>query len=228
MVQEIIKGKHRILLTSPEMCLDHPQFSKLLRTSGFTKCVTALVLDECHCVSQWGENFRKRFGDLGKLRSYFPTSVPFLATSATLPPSILAELCVKCCFEMNSTFQINLGNDRPNITALIGQMHGAASNLNALDFVIDDGAAGKRLKRTIIFFNTRDLTCKGHAHLEKRLRRHGIHNRIGFLHAARATPAKRKVMKDFRKGRIDVLCATEAAGMVYLFFHLAHALIHLI
>ncbi|KZT04201.1 uncharacterized protein LAESUDRAFT_620716, partial [Laetiporus sulphureus 93-53] len=50
---------------------------------------------EAHCVSQWGDKFRKIFAELGRLRSLAPLHVPFLATSATLPPLVLDEIRLK-------------------------------------------------------------------------------------------------------------------------------------
>ena len=54
------------------MCLSHPTFSQLVRSPDFAK---RLFVDEAHCISQWGDRFRKEYGDLGRLRSYVPTHV---------------------------------------------------------------------------------------------------------------------------------------------------------
>ena len=80
------------------MCLYHPSFSKLMRSADFTKNICMIAIDEAHCVSQWGDGFRKAFGELGRLRSYVPTSVPFLATSATLPPWFSRIYSLACTF----------------------------------------------------------------------------------------------------------------------------------
>jgi superfamily II DNA helicase RecQ len=108
------------------MCLDHVTFSALLRSTDFTKNIAAIIVDEGHCISQWGDNFRKRFADLGKLRSYVPCSVPFLVASATLPPHILEQVQARLHFFDNSTFLVNLGNDRHNVSMILCQMQGAA------------------------------------------------------------------------------------------------------
>jgi superfamily II DNA helicase RecQ len=208
---------HHLLLTSPEMCLDHPPFMKLMCSAEFTKNLAAVITDEAHCISQWGNSFRKRFSDLRKLQSFVPVSVPFLATSATLTSVMLAELKETLHFDTNDTFLLNLGNDRPNVTLIACLMRGAASDLSVLDFVANEAFSGDSLKRTIIFFNTCDLIYKGQRHLRQLLKNSPqpeLENQIGFIHAGRTMRARRKVMQDFRKGKIKILCATEAVGMV--------------
>jgi superfamily II DNA helicase RecQ len=66
-VQDIEERKHRVHLTSPAMCLEHPKFSKLMRTPEFTRNILAFVVDETHCISQWGNLFRQKYAELGKL-----------------------------------------------------------------------------------------------------------------------------------------------------------------
>jgi superfamily II DNA helicase RecQ len=211
--QEIESRQHRVILTSPEMCIEHQKFSKLLRTPEFTKHILAIVIDEVHCVSQWGDKFRKTFNELGRLRSYVPVSVPFLATSVTLPPHILGEIELKLCFSPARTLLVNLGNDRLNITPMVCHMRGTSSDLAALDFSVDEARAGAPLVRTFIFFNTRDLTQKAFNHLLG-LVPVQLQPQIGFLHAGQTKRARAKVMMDFDEGRIDILCATEAVAMI--------------
>jgi superfamily II DNA helicase RecQ len=195
------------------MCLDHKDFSKLMRSPNYTKTIAMIVIDEAHCVSQWGADFRKKYGELEKLRSFVPTSVPILACSATFPPLALSDFQEKLCFSIPRTFLINLGNDRHNITLLMCRMQGAAQDLGALNFVVTEALSGNPLKTSIIFFNTRDLTYKGYKHLQKQLPV-TMRTKIDFLHAGRTQRARRKAMQDFRDGNISILCATEAAGMV--------------
>ena len=195
------------------MCLRHPKFSQLLRSPDFAKHLLSIIVDEAHCISEWGETFRKDYADLGRLRSYVPTHIPFLVTSATMPPVVLLDIQNKLEFEILNTFIINLGNDRPNITPIVARMAGAASNLTALDFVLDELRSHNPLKRTIIFFNSRELAYKGCRYL-RTLISPGMTGKIDFIHALRSNRAKGKVMRNFRSGGVDILCATEAAGMV--------------
>lgn len=172
-----------------------------------------IAIDEAHCVSQWGDGFRKAFGELGRLRSYVPTSVPFLATSATLPPLVLSDIQSRLHFSGPDTFLVNLGNHRANITNILVPLR-AANDLGALNFLADEALAGQPLRRTIIFFNTRDLAFKGSQYL-KRLLPEDRQCEVDFLHAGRNSRARRYVLRDFCNQKINILCATEAAGMVW-------------
>jgi superfamily II DNA helicase RecQ len=188
------------------------------------KNMAAIIVDEGHCVSQWGEHFRKRFSELGKLRSYVPCSVPFLVTSATLPPHVLEQVQSQLHFYEDSTFLVNLGNDRPNVSMILCQMQGAARDLQALDFVLDDTFAGNPLKHTIIFFNSQDLCQRGYKYLRSQLPEHQC-DKIGFILALRTGDVKHETMARFPAGEIDILCATEAAGMVRVIFILPEQLL---
>ena len=164
--QEIESCKHQVILTLPEMCINHEKFLKLLRSPQFSKDILAIIVDEAHCISQWGHNFCKKFAKLGKLRSYVPTTTPFLAVSATLLPHVLDEVKASLTFSLMQTFTMNLGNNQHNITPIICCMKGAATNIHALDFVVDIPGPGQLVTQTIAFFNTRDLTYKGFSHLQ--------------------------------------------------------------
>ncbi|KAI0696951.1 P-loop containing nucleoside triphosphate hydrolase protein, partial [Cytidiella melzeri] len=67
----------------------HERFSKLIRSPGWMKCILCTIIDEAHCITHWGANFRKDFDKLGAMRSFMSISKPFLIASATLTPSLL-------------------------------------------------------------------------------------------------------------------------------------------
>lgn len=212
-MQEIESRKYNVIITSPEMCLEDTRFSKLLRTPEFTRHVLSIVIDEAHCVSEWGENFRKPFGELGRLRFYVPATIPFLVTSATFPSHILDNVMQKLHVSKSRSVFINLGNDCHNITHMVCRMRGAERDLAALDFVVDEASTGAPLIKTIIFFETHLLTYKGYKYLQQLLPP-GLQSRVSFLYSLRSTGSKHIVMNGFRSGVVDILCATEAACMV--------------
>jgi len=172
-----------------------------------------MVVDEAHCIKQWGAEFRKHYTSLETLRSFVPRGVPVLATSATMPPETLEH--VRSILGMNTErlFHLNLGNDRHNIVPLVWPMEGGASNLAALDFVV---CGRDHPLRTIIYFNNKRLTMRACNYLRKLLPPSQAHT-VDVLHASRGPRAKKEVMERFRSGEILVLCATEVVGMVCTF-----------
>jgi superfamily II DNA helicase RecQ len=90
-----------------------------MHTPSFTQDILAFVVNEAHCISQWGNLFQKKYAGLGEGQSFVPDYVPILATSATMPPHILNDIQLKLCLSETRTFTINLGNNQPNITPIL-------------------------------------------------------------------------------------------------------------
>ncbi len=195
------------------MLLEHYEFGKMMRTPSFTNDVLFFVVDEAHCMSQWGHDFRKKYGELEQLWSFVPIDVPILATSATMTPQVLAEIQVLLKFSADRLYFLNLGNDRPNITPIVCLMRGSAKDLEALEFLLDEAKSGEELESTLVYVNTRKLALRSYLYLKAKLPVH-LHDQIDFIHGHRSKRAKALVMQRFREGKIKILCATEVAGMV--------------
>ena len=90
-----------------------------------------------------------------------------------------------------------------------------ANDFGALDFLVDEAlsAVGQPLRQTIVFFNTCDLAYNGSKYL-KQLLPEASHHEIHFLHAGCNRRARHKVLRDFREGKVNIFCASEAAGTV--------------
>jgi len=195
------------------MCLGNSGFAALLKEPQWSRSILFMVVDEAHCIKQWGAEFRKHYASLDTLRSFVPRGVPVLATSATMPPATLEHVRSTLGMNAEKLFHLNLGNDRANITPLVWPMEGGASNLAALDFVVR--GRGQPL-RTIIYFNDKRLTMRACNYLRKMLPKSQAHM-VDVLHASRGPHAKKEVMERFRAGEILVLCSTEVVGMVRTF-----------
>ena len=208
--QDLKNKQYRIVLTSPEMCLGDSGFAALLKEPRWSRDIFFMVVDEAHCIKQWGPEFRKHYASLETLRSFVPRGVPVLATSATMPPATLDHVQAILGMTAEKLFHLNLGNDRRNVFPLVWPMEGGTSNLAALDFVV---RGRDRPLRTIIYFNDKLLTMRACRYLREKLPSSKKHI-VDTLHASRGPDAKKKVMERFRTGEILVLCATEVVGMV--------------
>ncbi|KAI0756507.1 P-loop containing nucleoside triphosphate hydrolase protein, partial [Daedaleopsis nitida] len=210
--KELARKTYQVIVTSPEMTLEHEQFSGLMRSADFMRDVLYPVVDEAHCISQWGNNFRKKYGELARMRSLLGVRKPFLLTSATLPDFMLKEVYLKLEFSQATTYFVNLGNNRANITPIVHKLKASESSLSILDFLVRDTDPSATLPRTIVFVNTRDLAFKAYRYLRDCVSP-DMCQQIDFLHAGRGRRARRRAMREFREGKVNILCATEAAGM---------------
>ncbi|KII82643.1 hypothetical protein PLICRDRAFT_677307 [Plicaturopsis crispa FD-325 SS-3] len=212
LLQEMKDMKHRALLMSPEMALENPALRQLLGSKTYQEKIAAVIVDECHCISQWGGEFRPKYSALEKFRAFVPTHIPFLATSATLPPSALDEVSTKLNIDLTSTFFLNLGNDRPNITPKVIQIK-STDDYEALKKLVKDGViTPDDLEKTIIYVDGVNAT----QHLVREIRTWfpaSFHDYIDCLSSRRTPFAKTTVMDRFRRGAVRILVATEAAGM---------------
>ncbi|KAJ6532466.1 hypothetical protein B0H19DRAFT_965845, partial [Mycena capillaripes] len=126
--QDLDTRTHNAMLTSPEMCLEHEALRKWLRDPATSKRALGTIIDEAHCMSQWGGDFRPHNTQLDKLRAILPLGSPVLATLATLCPAALKDICsslrqFRIFLMLDETFFLNLGNDRPNITPSVFEMN---------------------------------------------------------------------------------------------------------
>ncbi|KAJ7135359.1 P-loop containing nucleoside triphosphate hydrolase protein [Mycena crocata] len=207
--------KHRVIITSPNMCLKHDKFRQLLNTPAFAKKIAAFVIDEAHCISQWGDDFRTEYAELGTLRAFVPSHVPFMFASATLPPLVLAEVRKSLHVSADASYHVNLGMDRVNIAWFVQLMNTAKTDLEALDFLCPDHLSEDDLvvlMQTMVFFDDINLAMDALEHLRDRLPRRN-RGQIAIYHSRRSKRSKRIIMEKFRSGEIKILLTTEAAGM---------------
>ncbi|CAA7266074.1 unnamed protein product [Cyclocybe aegerita] len=190
--KDLEQGKYRSIFMLPEMCLKHTEFRNHL-TSSFQD-ICAVIVDEAHCIAQWGGDFRTAYSEIGKLHAFFPPNIPILATSVTLPQAALQEVCSQLGIDAADSFFLNLSNDRPNI------------EFSPNPSTPDD------FRKSIVFIDSvqssHQVLCEVHSWYPCHLRKH-----IDFLHAHRSPKAKWQAMRRFRNGRTRILIATEAAGM---------------
>ncbi|KAI0744526.1 P-loop containing nucleoside triphosphate hydrolase protein [Earliella scabrosa] len=185
---------------------------ELLSDPKFARRIGAFIIDEAHCIPQWGHEFRKEYStSLPTLRALVPCPVPVLATSATLTPVDLAEARSRLGIVSSRSFHLNLGNDRPNIKQEMRFMK-SANDYAALDFIVEGAKARDDLPRAIIFVNALQK-CHGVAHRLREIAGPALRHEIGILHAKRAASARASTWERFRRGDLRVLVATEAAAM---------------
>ena len=142
------------------MCVDtKSSFRSVLSDPSFGKRVLGLHVDEAQCIAQWGDSFRPEYSAIEAIRSLLPVRTPVQATSATMPPQILKRARDTLHIGVTTSFHLNLGNDRPNITWEVRHMSAGKSDFEALAFLLPEEGATK-LTKTMVFFDDINVSMK--------------------------------------------------------------------
>ncbi len=186
-------GRLRLIYVAPER-LANPYFVRQLQQTR----VARLVVDEAHCISQWGHDFRPDYRRLGKLRAEL--GVPSAAFTATATPEVRVDIGRQLGLE--DPLQLVTGFERPNLTLAVEECRGKAAKLQALRRVVAEvGAPG------IVYAATR----RGVEAWGAALRELGL--KAGCYHAGISDRERHRVQDAFLGGELEAIAATNAFGM---------------
>ena len=195
-VDLLMEGKVKLLYISPEKLLN--EISRW--NTAITERICLFAVDEAHCISQWGHDFRPEYTQLGTLKQQYP-HIPVMALTATADritrDDIAEQLHIPDARLFVSSF------DRPNIS------------LN----VVQGSTGRQKIKQIVQFINLHRgesgiIYCLRRKDTEKmaaELTRLGIDARP--FHAAMSAQDKQQVQRDFINDDLKVVCATIAFGM---------------
>ncbi len=184
----------RLLLVAPERLLSEGgSLLTWLKKIG----VGSFAIDEAHCISQWGHDFRPEYRRLAELREHFP-GVALHAYTATATPRVREDIVKQ--LHLHDPAVLVGRFDRPNLTYRI------LPRLDMVDQVAD--ALGRHKDRAAIVYC---ITRKDTEFVATTLRTRGIDARA--YHAGLDAAARNKVSDDFRTERLSVVVATVAFGM---------------
>jgi len=190
---ELAAGALRLLYVAPER-LAGSSFTRVLERAG----VARLIVDEAHCISQWGHDFRPDYRRLGGLRARL--GVPAAAFTATATPDVRRDIIEQ--LGMRSALELITGFDRPNLTLTVEHCRTRHDKQEALGRVIDDvGAPG------IVYAATRKSAEQWAGVLSAR----GL--RAACYHAGLTDDDRVRVQDGFLSGEIEAISATNAFGM---------------
>lgn len=126
----------------------------VLRKPEFGARVFSIVVDEAHVVSHWGAGFRKHYASLGILRALVPKGTPFVAMSATLAPRVRKDVLSKLQYHKTDYIDLNIGNDRPNVSIVVRAIQNTMNTYSDLDFLIPNGVQRpEEIKKTFLYID---------------------------------------------------------------------------
>ena len=193
-INRCLDGKVKMLYISPERLV-----GGVLTILQDMK-VSLFAIDEAHCISGWGHDFRPEYTQLGQLKQLFP-HVPIMALTATADKitkeDILGQLNIKDAKTYISSF------DRPNLSLDVKRGYSAKEKLRSIEELIrrHSGESG------IIYCLARKTTEA----LAAKLKQDGFS--VGVYHAGMPNSERNQVQDDFQNDRVQVICATIAFGM---------------
>uniref|UniRef100_A0A674ISJ3 Bifunctional 3'-5' exonuclease/ATP-dependent helicase WRN n=1 Tax=Terrapene triunguis TaxID=2587831 RepID=A0A674ISJ3_9SAUR len=198
---QFCRGHYRVVYITPEFCSGNlPLLQELDQTIG----ITLIAVDEAHCISEWGHDFRNSFRTLGSLKKVLP-SVPIVALTATASPSVREDIVH--CLTLKNPQVTCTSFDRPNLYLEVGRKTGRIFQ-DLKQFLIKKESSTYEFEGpTIVYCPSRKITEQVAAELMK------LNLSCGTYHAGMGIKARKDVHHRFMRDEIQCIVATVAFGM---------------
>lgn len=184
-------GDYKFLYISPER-IGSEYFQERLAKMN----VNLIAVDEAHCISQWGYDFRPSYLNINQLRELVP-SVPVLALTATATPDVVKDIQDKLAFRKPNVLSMSFL--RENLTYLVRLQE------DKMGYLLE--TLRKAKGSGIVYVRSR----KGTKEIAAELQKEGI--TADFYHAGLTTASRSQKQDDWLKGKKKIIVATNAFGM---------------
>jgi len=186
-----IYGKIKFLYLSPERIATEIFITRVKKMK-----VNLIAIDESHCISQWGYDFRPSYLKINQLRELLP-NVPFLALTATATPEVVDDIQNKLGFKQKNVFKKSF--ERKNLIYIVRKVEDKMKYL--LQIVTKENSSG------VIYVRSRKKTFE----IAQFLRKNQIS--ADYFHAGLTNDQKDAKQEAWKKGYTKVIVSTNAFGM---------------
>jgi len=201
-LRQLQDGEINVLYVTPEFITENVS---VVTNRVKMSMITAIAVDEAHCVSQWGHDFRPSYKNLKTLKSHFP-GVPIIALTATATPHVQQD--VVNILGMKNTQVTRTSFNRPNLYLEVRPKCGSAwADLCSIFTPAVPGQPRQFSGPTIIYCPSRKDVEK----VSEELLSHGVENQM--YHAGLALGKRKSAHKMFVYDEVQVIVATIAFGM---------------
>ncbi|MEE8146598.1 MAG: ATP-dependent DNA helicase RecQ [Longimicrobiales bacterium] len=192
-LEDALSGRIKLLFVAPER-LETPGF---LESLGATR-VSLIAVDEAHCISEWGHDFRPSYRRLGLLRRKF--TAPVMALTATATPRVRRDILD--VLSLNRPLRVVGSFDRPNLGWYVERADGHSAKMSAIRRLVrsEPGAA-------VIYAGTRRVVETIRSDLAR------LGTSTVAYHAGLEPDARSRVQEAFLSGKTRKVVATNAFGM---------------
>lgn len=189
-----VLGDYKFLYLSPERLTSELFLSKLARI----RKVSMIVVDEAHCVSQWGYDFRPPYLQIANIRHIIPYPVPVLALTATATPKVVDDIQERLEFKEKNVFSMSF--ERKNLIYVVRDTEDKQGEILHILDGVKEGSA-------IVYVRSRLLTTE----IANMLNENGV-SALAY-HAGLTNAEKDMRQAVWTKNKVRVMVATNAFGM---------------